>query len=165
MGILDTFRFFAAWRLLPANNRFYCRNLMFLLLIAAVSACGGGGSDSGNSSAGGNGGSSTPPPAADSDLDGHPDTADNCPTIANASQVDVERDGIGDACDLTYDAVIPPPPANAFSTADTAGGSGIPGPFKVCQIPRRYAGDTPRSSRAQIPTSALSRVETVLFPR
>lgn len=40
-----------------------------------------------------------PPPAPDGDLDGVPDSSDNCPTTANASQSDSDSDGIGDACD------------------------------------------------------------------
>jgi hypothetical protein len=37
--------------------------------------------------------------AADGDGDGVPDTLDNCPTVANASQADADADGVGDACD------------------------------------------------------------------
>jgi hypothetical protein len=36
---------------------------------------------------------------ADMDLDAVLDGADNCPTVANADQLDADRDGIGDACD------------------------------------------------------------------
>jgi hypothetical protein len=38
-------------------------------------------------------------PDADPDGDGRVGTADNCPTVANASQLDTDRDGKGDACD------------------------------------------------------------------
>jgi len=44
------------------------------------------------------------PPAlscVDSDGDGVVDGLDNCPGIANPSQADSDRDGTGDACDLT----------------------------------------------------------------
>ncbi|MCA1818557.1 MAG: thrombospondin type 3 repeat-containing protein [Halobacteriales archaeon] len=37
-------------------------------------------------------------PASDVDLDGIPDDADNCPSIANAVQSDLDHDGFGDAC-------------------------------------------------------------------
>ena len=49
----------------------------------------------------------------DTDRDGVPDHVDNCPTAANAEQLDDDEDGVGDACDLatcgdlvrTYDEV------------------------------------------------------------
>ncbi len=49
----------------------------------------------------GNGLASTcvPVPPVDTDGDGVPDTIDNCPTIANATQEDGDMDGHGDACD------------------------------------------------------------------
>jgi len=47
----------------------------------------------------------SPPP--DMDGDGVPNARDNCVGASNASQADVDRDGIGDACD-TSDASRPP---------------------------------------------------------
>lgn len=56
-----------------------------------------------------------PPPAPpkpvappDKDKDGVPDFQDNCVALANPDQVDIDRNGIGDACQTT--PVIPPPP-------------------------------------------------------
>jgi len=49
-----------------------------------------------------------PPPPPDKDKDGIPDFKDNCPDKFNPDQLDVDRNGIGDACQTT--PVIPPPP-------------------------------------------------------
>ncbi len=39
----------------------------------------------------------------DLDLDGIPDSDDNCPTIANTDQLDTDADGLGNVCDLDDD--------------------------------------------------------------
>ena len=44
------------------------------------------------------------PPPVDTDGDGRPDSADNCPTIANPLQADCNRNGVGDACELAAGA-------------------------------------------------------------
>jgi hypothetical protein len=41
--------------------------------------------------------------SGDADGDGAPDQADNCPTVANVDQADVDHDGLGDACDPSDD--------------------------------------------------------------
>ena len=51
-----------------------------------------------------------PPPPPDQDKDGVPDFRDNCPALANPDQQDIDRDGIGTACETTPE-VPPPPPA------------------------------------------------------
>ena len=40
----------------------------------------------------------------DQDGDGVPDNVDNCPTVYNPDQADSNHDGIGDACDPTFDS-------------------------------------------------------------
>ena len=42
-------------------------------------------------------------PLADADVDGVPDSADNCTAIANAAQLDFDLDGAGDVCDADDD--------------------------------------------------------------
>ena len=39
--------------------------------------------------------------APDSDMDGVPDSNDNCPSMCNSQQLDADGDGIGDVCDDT----------------------------------------------------------------
>jgi hypothetical protein len=52
-----------------------------------------------------------PPPAPpDRDRDGVPDFNDNCPSAANPDQMDIDRDGMGSACDPGEIAPPPPPP-------------------------------------------------------
>ncbi|HEX8617386.1 MAG TPA: thrombospondin type 3 repeat-containing protein [Thermoanaerobaculia bacterium] len=51
-----------------------------------------------------------PPPPPDKDKDGIPDFRDNCPAAANPDQLDVDRDGIGAACETTPEIAPPPPP-------------------------------------------------------
>jgi hypothetical protein len=42
-------------------------------------------------------------PQTDSDGDGIPDVSDNCPSVSNPSQADLDHDGEGDACDADVD--------------------------------------------------------------
>ncbi|HET7434005.1 MAG TPA: thrombospondin type 3 repeat-containing protein [Thermoanaerobaculia bacterium] len=51
-----------------------------------------------------------PPPPPDRDKDGVPDFRDNCADVANPDQQDIDRDGIGTACESTVEIVPPPPP-------------------------------------------------------
>jgi hypothetical protein len=39
------------------------------------------------------------PPTPESDGDGVPDSVDNCPSVPNPSQANLDGDGLGDACD------------------------------------------------------------------
>lgn len=52
-----------------------------------------------------------PPPPPDKDKDGIPDFQDNCVNVVNGDQQDIDRDGIGTACETeTEIAPAPPPP-------------------------------------------------------
>lgn len=72
------------------------KKLIFILVVAVVGSfysCSGGGGDE------------SPPPVeqTDADNDGVRDSLDNCPTVSNANQADMDSDGIGDACDNDRD--------------------------------------------------------------
>lgn len=54
-----------------------------------------------------------PPPPPDRDGDGIPDAMDNCPDVANPDQTDVDRNGVGAACQEGQE-IPPPPPLPAF---------------------------------------------------
>lgn len=47
--------------------------------------------------------STLPPGTPDADHDGIPDASDNCPTVPNQEQADLDGDHVGDACDADLD--------------------------------------------------------------
>ncbi|HEX8172006.1 MAG TPA: thrombospondin type 3 repeat-containing protein [Thermoanaerobaculia bacterium] len=51
-----------------------------------------------------------PPPPPDQDKDGIPDFRDNCVSVVNPDQQDIDRDGIGTACESGAEIPPPPPP-------------------------------------------------------
>ena len=61
---------------------------------------------SGGGLAGPNGLAFKPEPPADSDGDGVPDNADNCPDVSNPSQTDANVNGVGDDCETNVNAYI-----------------------------------------------------------
>ena len=62
----------------------------------------------------------------DSDGDGVPDDADNCPANANADQADVDDDGIGDACDPAINVTIDIKPGSDPNSIKLGGTGSVP---------------------------------------
>jgi hypothetical protein len=85
-----------------------------------------------------------PVPPPDRDRDGIPDFQDNCPTVANPDQLDIDRNGIGAACQTTTEIPPPPPPPT-------------PPPF-----PYKYIGSFGTPSR---PIAAFSSGEEIVNVR
>jgi hypothetical protein len=82
----------------PDKNNPHCSDA------GAAGSPGNPGGGGGNGGGGGGGGGTPAPPApdpcaGDADCDGVPNGSDNCPHDWNASQSDLDRDGVGDACD------------------------------------------------------------------
>jgi hypothetical protein len=98
--------------------------------------------------------------ARDTDGDGHPDRADNCPTVPNG-QEDADGDGQGDACDDdrdgdgvpdAWDACVAPPAPEGGCAPDAAE-AGVPGsscdPADPCAPGSRPAQAAPGIERAR----------------
>ncbi len=95
--------------------------------------------------------------AQDTDDDGVPDDMDNCVTVANPSQIDVDEDGIGDECDPVDDrdmdgGMMMNPDPTMDRDADIDGGGDIDPrsmPGCGCAVPGGSARGE-RSSRAAL---------------
>ncbi len=123
----------------------------------------------------------------DSDADGWPDEADNCPFIPNPDQTDTDGDSEGDACDLDDDndgfidddeTALGSDPSSAASTPEGQASAGscadvldndldglVDGQDPDCLSPRAPAGGTrggtaPRAGAAERPTPEDGQVST-----
>ena len=75
-----------------------------------------------------------PPPPPDKDKDGVPDFRDNCPSVPNPDQADIDENGVGDACQAgviirkvhPVPVVVPVPPPFTFKYIGTFGSQARP---------------------------------------
>jgi len=72
----------------------------------------------------------------DGDGDGVPDPCDNCPTVANSNQADVDRDGIGNVCDDECTGIVCPAfdYCHAEPACNPMDGTCEQGPFTGCTV-------------------------------
>ncbi len=97
----------------------------------------GGGGDPG----GGGGGCR----GADTDSDGRVDRCDNCPSVANPSQADSNRDGLGDACEAAIPWTTPEATPATWSVSESDGQWSFAGPVlgsfaNACYATRALGG-------------------------
>lgn len=106
----------------------------------------------------------------DGDGDGKPDNADNCPTVANADQLDSDGDGQGNACDTDDDndgipdaneGNLGTSPTNPDSDGDGVndGQDAFPADPNRTQTPPPAPAPTPAPAPEPTPTPAAEKEE------